>query len=266
MKVMSYNTRFGGFEEGSNQRYLKIIEVIQSVKPDLLLMQEAKDFHLNGMGRLFLMEKEVDMRGFLAISPHTGQHTAIFMRREIHPLLQDSDSVHFHHAIAILRVRAKGLATPVTFVSAHLCPFGGQPRLTEACYLSNFADAEQMVLVAGDFNSVAPGDKEPSWETLPAHFKSRYVDPDSGKADRQALKVLLQAGFVDVAAIFGRNNESTVPTSSFTQVEFVPFRSDYILVSRPLAGLVKSYEVIKTDTTDFASDHYPIVAEFHEMS
>ncbi len=262
MKVMSYNTRFGGFEGGSNARYLKIIEVIRSIKPDVLLIQEAKDFHLNGYGRMFAMERDIDMRGFLGFSPHTGQHTAVFTGKGYQPVTFDQDSAHFHHASAILSVNAPEFPKPLTFISAHLCPFGGKVRLSEACYLASFADAEQFVLVGGDFNSVAPDDPEPAWDTLPLHFKARYVEPETGKGDRKTLQALYQAGFVDVAGIFDKTHQNTVPTASFTQVEFVPFRSDYLLVTPALAKYAKSYEVVKTGATDLASDHYPILAEF----
>lgn len=262
MKVVSYNTRFGGFEGGSNARYLKIIEVIRSIEPDVLLIQEAKDFHLNGFKRMFSMERDIDMRGFLALSPHTGQHTAIFIGKDYQPVMHDQDAVHFHHAASILSVSTPEYPKPVTFISAHLCPFGGKIRLSEAYYLTNFADAEQLVLVGGDFNSVAPNDPEPAWKFLPAHFKPRYVEPEMGMSDRKTLQALYHAGFEDVAGIFGKKDQNTVPTASFTHVEFVPFRSDYMLVTPALAKYAKSYEVIKTGTTDLASDHYPILAAF----
>lgn len=202
-------------------------------------MEEAKDFHLNGMGESFMMQRDLDVRGFLAITLHTGQHTAVFLKSGLDPVLQDQDPVYFHHAIAIRRVSPKAFPGPVTFMSAHLCPFGGQLPQGEACYWAGFADPDQMVLVIGDFNSVAPSDAEPAWETLPPQFRSRYVDADSGRADRKALQTLLQAGYVEVAAVFGKSNEVIVSTASFTQVEFVPFRSDYILVTRALADCAK---------------------------
>ena len=134
--------------------------------------------------------------------------------------------------------------------------------MREASYLYNFAAESGLTVIGGDFNSLAPGDPEPDeLDTLPAHFRARYVDLD-GKMDRRPIASLLQAGLVDIAAQSGETLQPTVPGAGFAGTEFVPFRSDYLLASRALADAATSYSVVTGEAADYASDHYPIHADF----
>lgn len=263
---MSYNTLFGGFDGNDETRYSVQVKLIQELKPNILITQEAKGFTDNGSKLLFRFEESIDMRGFIGVSPYTGQNTGIFIQPSFKPISVETDAEHFHHAITILKINVPELEAPLTVISAHLCPYGGHVRLQEASYLMNFASAEDYTLVAGDFNSVSPNDTDPDGlDDLPSHFRTRYVTFDGKSVDKRSLEALYQAGFADIAVILGKNNETTVPTPQYKNAEFVPFRSDYILSSKKLAPLAVSYEVIKNSITDFASDHYPIVAEFKVM-
>jgi endonuclease/exonuclease/phosphatase family metal-dependent hydrolase len=263
MKVMSYNTLFGGFDGHDARRFDAQMKLINEVQPDILLAQELKGFTENGMERLFKMEERINMRGFIAPAVHTGQNTGVFIKPNLKPISVEIDSEHFHHAVVIATLTIPGSAKPLTVISAHLCPFGFHVRLLEAAYLINHADDNAFTLVAGDYNSVSPYDPDPAGiDELPSRFKARYVTPD-GTIDTNVMKTFYQAGFIDIANKLGWHNEPTVPTGGFKGAEFVPFRSDYILVTKSLAELVAAYSVIKTPLTDMASDHYPIVAEFN---
>jgi len=261
MKVMSYNTLFAGFDGGDNRRFAAQLELITGINPDILLLQEAKNFTANGASLLFEMEKCIKMRGFIAPAPHTGQNTGIFIKGDIEPITAEIDSTHFHHAIMILKVNVPGFVKHVTLISAHLCPFGPHIRLREVSYLINHAAANELTLLAGDFNSVSPYDREPQVGELLAHFRARYVKPD-GSIDNSVMAVLYQAGYVDIAHKLGKHHIPTVPTASFKGAEFVPFRSDYILTTSAFSKYAKSYAVVQNDLTDYASDHYPVIAEF----
>jgi endonuclease/exonuclease/phosphatase family metal-dependent hydrolase len=263
MKVMSYNTLFGGFDGHDARRFDAQMKLINEVQPDILLAQELKGYTENGKKRLFKMEERINMRGFIAPAPHTGQNTGVFIKPNLKPSSMEIDSEHFHHAVVIATLTIPGSAKPWTVISAHLCPFGSHVRLREAAYLINHADDNAFTLVAGDFNSVSPYDTDPAGiDELPSRFRARYVTPD-GTTDTSILKTLYQAGFVDIAYKLGKHNDPTVPTDGFKGAEFVPFRSDYIIATNALAKLAIAYSVIKSPATDMASDHYPIVAEFN---
>lgn len=263
MKILTYNTLFGGFDGADNRRQKLQHALIREVQPDVLLIQEAKGFELVGGKLLFQTEDALEMRGLLGLAPHTGQNTAIFFRPEIKPLSFESDALHFHHVASAAQLAVPGFDAPITFVSVHLAPTSPEVRLREAAYLIAHAAPEKFTIIAGDFNSVSPHDPEPAgWESLPPHFRARYLPPGSEKADRETLRTLYSAGFVDVAQKLGKNGESTVPTVDFASAEFIPFRCDHMLATPRLAEHAKSYEVIKDARSDKASDHYPVLAEF----
>lgn len=264
MRVMSYNTLFGGFDGSDDRRRNDQLTLIHDTDPDVLLIQEAKGYTASGSALLYATEQALGRRGFVAEAPITGQHTAIFLKPELQPLSFEADTAHFHHAAAMLRFRVPGYAQPWTALSVHLCPNGTEVRLREASYLAQHAVDDALVLIGGDFNSVSPADAEPDGlDGLPARFRTRYAGPD-GRADRRTLALLLQAGFTDVAVRLDGHGAPTVPGAGFEHTEFVPFRSDYLLASAALAQRARTYSVIRSPITDAASDHYPIVAEFGE--
>ena len=266
MKVMSWNTLYGGFDGENERRFNLQAETIAEIKPDILLIQEARRFEADGNRRLYQVEQALGMRGFLALAQHTGQNTAVFARPGIEPVSFASDGAHFHHAAALATLRTPDFAQPVTFICVHLCPVGVPMRLIEAANLVTYAAPDGLVLIAGDFNSVSPHDPEPDWGELPLHHRARYTTPDGKTADRRVLETLYGAGYVDIAYKLGQHATPTVPGAAFFDAEFVPFRADYFLASEALSRSARSYTVIRDDRTGQASDHYPIVVELGPTS
>ena len=136
LTVLTYNTLFAGRDGANDARAQAQIDLINQVRPDVFLMQEAKGFDANGGAWLYATEDRIGMRGFLAIAPRTGQNVAIFIREPLRPLAFDADGAHFHHALATLKVAVPGSSEPITFISAHLCPNGPEVRRREAAYLA----------------------------------------------------------------------------------------------------------------------------------
>ena len=266
LKVLTYNTLFAGLDGLDDRRARAQIGLINDLYPDVFLMQEAKGFDSNGSAWLYLLEERIGMRGFLAIAPHTGQHTAIFVRQPFRTVNFVADGVHFHHALATLKVALPGGSDhdPLfTFMSAHLCPNGATARQREAAYLAVQADPKSFTLLTGDFNSASPHDPEPEgFNELAAHHRSRYIASDLHTADRSVLAHLETAGWVDIGHALGESNVPTVPTAGFAETEFAVMRCDYMLASQALAQYATSYQVIRNSVTDMASDHYPVLATF----
>lgn len=263
LQVLTYNTLFGGRDGADDRRALAQGELIQSLRPDVFLMQEAKGFDAGGGALLHEWESRIGMRGFLAAAPRTGQHVAIFIREPLQPLAFHVDAVNFHHALATLSVRMPDDERPLTLISAHLCPAGAAVRRREAAYLAVQAGADSLTLLTGDFNSASPHDDEPDgFEVLPAHHRARYVADDLRTADRSVLAHLESAGWVDIGHLLGGSHLPTVPTQGFGTTEFAVMRCDYVLASQALARFARNYEVVRTPTTHAASDHYPVLATF----
>ena len=263
MTILSWNTLFAGFDGNESTRRREQLELINDLKPDVVLMQEAKNYDLSGYHLLFETEASVNMRGFLGKALHTGQHTAIFVNPSWPVTAFEVDNSHFHHSAIYLTIKAPSYSLPITFVSVHLCPHSPEIRRREAAYLLSLAKPSSLSLIAGDFNSLSLWDPEPAdWEKLSPHYKSRYFEGNAPTADRSVLEKFEAAGFIDCAKALGRNEETTVPTASYKDAEFVSFRCDYAMASKKLSQYLISYQVIKTALTESASDHYPILLEF----
>lgn len=262
LTIMSYNTLFGGRDGADDRRAAAQIALLNARQPDIFLMQEAKGLDADGGAWLYQMEAQTGMRGFLVTAPTTGQHVAVFIRAPLQPIAFLSDSTHFHHALATLKVALPGGST-LTLMSAHLCPNGPAVRRREASYLAVQAAADAFILLTGDFNSASPHDPEPAdFDALPAHHRARYLAEDGRSADRSVLAQLEAAGWVDIGFALGGAGVPTVPTAGFSGTEFASMRCDYVLASKTLADCARSYEVIRTPATDWASDHYPVLAAF----
>jgi len=263
LSVLTYNTLLAGRDGSDDRRAQAQIGLINAVKPDVFLMQEAKGFDANGSSWLYVLEAQIGMRGFLAVAPHTGQNLAIFIREPLRAVRFDVDGAHFHHATATLKVALPNSHKQITFISAHLCPNGPEVRRREAAYLAVQAAPDQLTLITGDFNSASPHDPEPEdWSGLAPHHRARYFADDLQGIDRSVLAHLEAAGWVDLGLRLDPDKVPTVPTIAYRDVEFATMRCDYLLASKALAQHAQTYQVLRNATTDSASDHYPVLATF----
>lgn len=263
LKVLTYNTLFAGRDGASDTRAKAQAQLINEVRPDVFLMQEAKGFDATGGAWLYALEQQIGMRGFLAIAPRTGQNVAIFIRSPLQPLSFEADNSHFHHALATLKVAVPGCEQPITLISAHLCPNGPEVRRREAAYLATQSSPDKLTLITGDFNSASPHDPAPGdWSALPPHHRVRYLADDLHHLDHSVLARMEAAGWVDLGHQLDPAVTPTVPTAAYRDVEFATMRCDYVLASRSLASKARGYEVLRNQITDKASDHYPILATF----
>jgi exodeoxyribonuclease-3 len=264
MRVLTWNILNGGADARGPGRLDRILSVIGEQRPDIAVLQEAKHFELDGHRPVFLMENTLGMRGVLA-EAQTHQHVLLLIRKDIELLDCHVDSRSFHHALVRVRLRlAEG--TELRVLGTHLCPHGALNRLLEAQRLTNYARAEEFVLLMGDLNSVDHhGRYANAVAALPAHYRARYVLPGTrDEPDTRVTATLEAAGFVDVPHTFGQGADRPTAPTELTSAggEFDGMRVDYIYASERLAGLVTGARVLMTDTTATASDHYPVVAEF----
>jgi endonuclease/exonuclease/phosphatase family metal-dependent hydrolase len=261
---MTWNILNGGVDGGNSSRLDRILSVITDLAPEVVVLQEAKGFDVDGCRRMHEVENALDMRGFLGVG-HTDQPVLVLIRRP-HPVVDCFiDSASFHHALVRLRVRL-GDGSTMRVLGAHLCPDSALTRLIEAQRLANYAYVDEDVVLMGDLNSVDHhGDYRHLVAELPAHYRARHVLPaESAQLDTRVTATLEAAGFVDLAYWFGSGaDRPTAPTElPSTGAEFRGMRVDYIYASLPLASRVTNVGVVVNDATAVASDHYPVVADF----
>lgn len=256
---MTYNILTGGLDEDGTDRFDPIIEVIRGQAPDVLTLNECNHFERDGYRRFYAFERALGMRGVLGVAP-SGFHVAVFARQgEVVQHEVVSDWVQH----AILRVKMRVAGEPFTVVSAHLCPFGGEIRLSEAQYLAGSTRSNERGLVAGDMNALSPldvGHYQP--ESWAPRRRARHWLPGGGGLDTRAIAVMEDAGLVDLARRFGLPFKPTALTP-LRNAPDSPYsvRIDYLFATPPLAQGLRSVQVIETPLTDLASDHYPVVAD-----
>jgi exodeoxyribonuclease-3 len=182
-----------------------------------------------------------------------GQPVAVLARPPYELSRTRSVRWRLHHAAAVAQ------AGEVTVVSAHLNPFSPYRRYREARWLAaRFGSARRMVLIAGDLNSLDPEtDHTETVNRLAPAYRGRHLGAD-GRPDTRAIAAFAEAGFVDL----GRGLGDTAPTKGLGGPEFSGMRLDYLLASAPLAARLRRIEIVKDAETDYASDHYPVTAEF----
>jgi exodeoxyribonuclease-3 len=120
--------------------------------------------------------------------------------------------------------------------------------------LAGLAGREKDAIVAGDFNTLAPGEQL-DLNQLPRRL--RVLTWLTGRKIRwETIQVMLDAGFLDGFRLLHPDDAGhTFPT-------WRPHvRLDFVFVPGSLARQLSRCEVIQTDGIAKASDHFPLVAE-----
>lgn len=258
MRIMTWNVKTGGYDRHGD-RLQAITAVIARERPDLLALQELRNFGRHGGRRMTALADAVGMTPHLARSP-LGQPVAMLVRPPLEIVRRASFGWRLHHAAAAVTVRTRiGL---LTMVSAHLNPFSPPRRRREAIWLAHrFNPGKGAVLIAGDLNGLDPGtDHTAMLAALPGTHRRRHVGPD-GVVDTRAVAAFSEAGLVDLWPAAGRGEPLTVPTTRGGGKEFSRMRLDYVFAAPQLASLATDVHVVRGDETEYASDHYPLRAD-----
>jgi endonuclease/exonuclease/phosphatase family metal-dependent hydrolase len=276
---MTYNIRNGGVDRGTGpdaDRLDLLARVIRDQRPDLLALQELRDFDRDG--RLARFAERVGMSGRLARS-WVGQPVAVLVRPPARVISARPVRRPFHHAA--LRLVVETDRGPLTVVGTHLRPYSGGWRRWEAGWLAAAAGgpAGRLALVLGDLNSLAPpagdGPAPAAGETpaaareqaervhrLAPQYRSRHLRADGVTVDTRAIARLYDAGFVDLFRRAGAGGVGlTVPTGLAGAEFSAGLRVDYLLGTPAVADRALGCQVVRDGGADRASDHYPLVAE-----
>ncbi len=120
---------------------------------------------------------------------------------------------------------------------------------------------QRLVLLAGDLNALDPwSDHDDRLARLPEQYRKRHLRRDGG-VDTRTIATLEAAGLVDLWRSTGWGDGLTAPTTQGGGEEFSGMRLDYVLGSPALAALATGCRVVRGGEAEYASDHYPVVAE-----
>jgi exodeoxyribonuclease III len=264
LRVMTWNIKTGGYDRGGADRLPAIMSVIADADPDLLAVQELRDFTRASSARLRGFAGDLGMTPVLARSAF-GQPVAVLIRRPARVLRSRTVRWRLHHAAAAVTVPTD--RGPFTLVSTHLNPFSPRRRAREAVWLARgLARPAGLLMLAGDLNALDPGgDHTDRLSRLSSLYRRRHLRPD-GTADTATSAALLAAGYADLWRTAGPADAGdaaglTAPTTAGGGREFSGMRLDYLLASRDAAALARSCRVLRGGDIEHASDHYPVVAD-----
>ncbi|MCL7459984.1 endonuclease/exonuclease/phosphatase family protein [Micromonospora echinofusca] len=276
LRAMTWNIRTGGRDRGGADRRDLLVRVVAAERPDVLALQELRDFddrpaaapapagglRADGGGVLADFAGRVGMRPHLARSCF-GQPVAVLLRPPLRALAATRVRRPFHHAAQ--RVSVATTAGALTVLSVHLDPYSGLRRRVEAGWAAAALRRApgRLGLLAGDLNTLDPvAEHTDRIARLPAAYRRRHLRRDGRTVETRAVARLLAAGLVDLYAAAGRTDDGlTAPTRHGGGAEFSGMRLDYLFGTAALAERVRDCRVLRGGETEYASDHYPVVAD-----
>jgi exodeoxyribonuclease-3 len=242
-RLLTYNIQRGG-----HGRVGAIAAVINGCAPDLVLLQEATDpgnverlAEATGMAEWRAFDKQ--SLGFLSrrpvafcgwVRPRVSRHAFVEVVPEGERLRVFGVHLSAVHAAWTEHRRVMELRALLRSVARHQDGFH---------------------VLAGDFNTVAPGDAFDRG-LLPMRIRP-LVWLSGGRIKWRTIQTVLDAGYLDAFRQAHPDDPGyTLPTSQ------PHVRLDYVFVPRPHAAMVAACSVVRDPVAVSASDHFPIVADF----
>jgi exodeoxyribonuclease-3 len=247
---MTYNILDGGVG-----REAAISEVIRAAAPDVVLLQEVmQPILLEHLAATF------DMTPYLTPGPERGRKVGLLSRLPVLSARSHRPWGTWRPWLEVSLQLQDGQT--LTIYGLHLVAY--HPWFCEWWRLWELRSLLRHIrrsapgahLLAGDFNAVAPGDQA-RFEAAPLLVKAQLW-PQAGQVLRRALRLLLDAGYVDCfRALHPGEDGFTLPARRPS------IRLDYVFADPALSAhlhacrVVTEHEAVKT-----ASDHLPMMAEF----
>lgn len=250
LRLMTYNILDGGIG-----RETQLLKVIQKVQPDVLVLQEVFSKDLLGF-----LAASLGMKYFLGEGNH--RRKVAFLSRL--PVRSFSSHRSFP---PIWRnfIDAKIEWAPnqyLRIIGIHPMAILGVAfelwRLWEARYILAYIENLQNdhVLIAGDFNAIAPGEQTQT-EFMPNWLKW-MIYLQGNRVYHFSIEKYLSVGFTDCFRACNPNDEGfTLPPDRPNA------RLDYVFVNEKMKPYLKSAMVVREpEEVRLASDHLPVVVDF----
>lgn len=244
-RLLTYNIRQGG-----TGREPLITRVINDCTPDLVLLQEATQ-----PATIERIAADTEMTQW---SSRTGHSLAFLSRRPVehHEWQRPRFSRH-----AFLEIVPGGTSLRVFGLhlsAVHAAWTESRRTLELRALLKSIARHQQGPhLLAGDFNTLAPGEGL-DMRKLPPRLRP-LVWLSGGRIRWRTIQLVMAAGYVDGY----RTKPLRQPGWTFpTRDPHV--RLDYVFVPNAFVDCLRSCEIVDGRDTVGASDHFPLLAEFDD--
>ena len=240
MRLLTYNIQHGG-----RGRERAIAEMIRSAEPDLVLLQEAR--FPDQVNRI------ADLSGLTQFGARRGESLAFISRVPVTHAQWHKPRVSRH---AFLEVVPAGTSWRVfgVHLSAVHAAWTEHRRVFELRALLRAIAAHQHGphVLAGDFNTLAPGEVLDPWK-LPTRLRA-LVWLSGGRVRWKTIQAVLDAGYLDSF----RQAHPDVVGSTFPTWD-PHIRLDYLFVPAAYVDRVVECKVVEGAGARDASDHFPLM-------
>ena len=249
LRLMTYNIRYGGIGHEAG-----ILEVIRVAQPGVILLQE-----ITASAVVVDLAAALDMQIFIAAGNQFSiallSRWPVIEAQSYHPFPPIRDTVldvgvEYQAGRTFNLIGVHPVASPGTFVEYW--------RLWElnVALKRAAAHANQPCVIAGDFNAIAPGDRVLT-DSAGRIMRFLYA-VQLGRIFRQAIGRMRAAGFTDCyRQLHDHDDGFTIPAPG------PKVRLDYIFANpQAEACLIYCEVVTEPEAVHFASDHYPLIADF----
>lgn len=243
LKLLSYNIRFGG---AGRERELS--EVIRARDPDLVVLQEAT--------KPAVVARLAELTNLPHWAAREGHSLAYLSRNEIahHEWHWPRGARRAHMEIvpAGLNLHVFGV-----HLSAVHSSWTERRRMRELRSLLLGIEQHRagFHLLAGDFNTLAPGEVLET-RKLPPRLRP-FIWLSGGRVRYETIQIMLDAGYADCYRKFNPEDRGyTFPTWD------PHVRLDFFFLPAPFADRLEACEVVRDSSAPLAaaSDHYPLLA------
>ncbi len=248
LRLLTYNILYGGIGHEA-----EIVEVLRFAQADVILLLEVTEAAV-----VMNFAASLNMHSFVAegnqFSMALLSRWSIIQAKSYHPFPPIRDTVldagiEYETGGCFYVIGVHPVASPGTLIETW--------RIWELSVALKRAAAhrENPCVMAGDFNAIAPGDQVVTDSA--ARYMRLLYKLQLGRIFRQAIRRIQAAGFVDCYRHLHTDDGFTIPAPN------PKVRLDYIFANpQAEAGLMCCEVVTHPEAVHFASDHYPLVAEF----
>ena len=264
VKVIEYNVLNGFCGDKTpyklNEKRLSLfIKFVKKENPDILILTEAYFFPFAKKDSLADLDKTFrDLYNENSDLAHNYFRWApvILSKFEIENFDISFSKYHFNYLKANLKINGKKITIDV---------FHPHPDTTEE-EKANFLEmvlknkTDNYVLV-GDFNSLSPEDSYDERKLIRGYesfMKSKGKAKVEDMLRGLVVKRILKNGLFDTYKTGKNGTDFTIPTDLMSRNKDAAARIDYIFASKNFKTLESG--IIKNQTTEQISDHYPVYA------
>jgi exodeoxyribonuclease-3 len=242
-RLLTYNIKRGGAG-----RVEAIARIVNGCAPDLVVLQEAT--------RPDVVEQIGALTGMAVAQSFRRQSLGYLSRRPVAHAAWHRPPLSRH---AFIEIVPEGVAVRVfgVHLSAVLAAWTERRRAFElrALLAEVLRHQHGFHLLAGDFNTLAPGE-ELDVRRLPPRLRP-LVWLSGGRVKWRTIQTVMEAGYVDVFRACHPDDPGLTMPSWDPHV-----RLDYVFVPAAFRSRISAAEVVRVDDAASASDHLAVVADF----